>query len=124
VKDVPKIIKPKIQFIHWACWERCLPKKYVIVSTSKNLLKINVEIETTDMSIKCRTDALVNSSATGLFMDSDYIYLNAISTCQLLLPIPVFNVDSSVNEAGKISEVAEVILQYDSHTEHAQFVVT
>jgi hypothetical protein len=124
VKDVPKVIKPKIELICWACWEQCLPKKYVIVSTSENSLKIDVEIETTDTSVKHQTDALVDSGATGLFMDSDYVCLNAISTCQLSLPILVFNVDGSVNEAGEISEVVEVILWYDSHVECAQFVVT
>jgi hypothetical protein len=57
-------------------------------------------------------------------MDSEYVHANAINTCQLLLPIPVFNVDSSANEVGEIREVAEVILQYDGHVEHAQFAVT
>jgi hypothetical protein len=48
-------------------------------------------------------------------MDTDYIHLNAISTCQLSLPIPVFNVDGSANEAGEISEVAEVLEQAILH---------
>jgi hypothetical protein len=92
-------------------WEQCLPKKiYIIASTSKNSLKIDVEIETMDTSVKCQTNALVNSSTTGLFMDSDYVHSNAISTCQLLLPIPVLNIDGSANDAGEIWEVAEVIL--------------
>jgi hypothetical protein len=67
VKDVPKIIKPKFEFICQVCWERRLPKKYIIVSTSKNSLKIDVEIETMDTGVKHRTDALVDSGATGLF---------------------------------------------------------
>jgi hypothetical protein len=85
-------------------------KIYIIVSTSENLLKLDVEIETTDMSVKRRTNALVDSSTTGLFMDSEYVHANAINTRQLSSPIPVFNIDSSVNEAGEIREVAEVIL--------------
>jgi hypothetical protein len=85
-------------------------KIYIIVSTSKNLLKLDVEIETTDMRVTCRTNALVNSSTTGLFMDSEYVRANAINTCQLSSPIPVFNIDSSANEVGEIREVAEVIL--------------
>jgi hypothetical protein len=85
-------------------------KKNIIMSTSENLVKLDVEIETMDMSVKHRANALVDSGATGLFMDLDYVCLNAINTCQLLLPIPAFNVDGSVNEAGEIREVAEVIL--------------
>jgi hypothetical protein len=57
-------------------------------------------------------------------MDSEYVCANAINTCQLSSPIPVFNVDGSGNEAGEIREVSEVILQYDGHTECAQFSVT
>jgi hypothetical protein len=53
VKDVPKIIEPKFKFIRQLRWERCLPRKYIIASTSENLLKIDVEIETTDTSVKC-----------------------------------------------------------------------
>jgi hypothetical protein len=75
-----------------------------------------VEIETTDMSVKHQTGALVDSGATGLFMDTDYICLNTISTHQPSSPIPVFNVDGSANEAGEISEVADVILRYDGDT--------
>jgi hypothetical protein len=53
VKDIPKIIKPKIKFICWVRWEQHLPKKYIIALTSENSLKIDVEIETMDMSVKC-----------------------------------------------------------------------
>jgi hypothetical protein len=123
-KDMQKIKQPKIEIIHQMCWERCLPKKYIIVLTSKNSLKLDVEIETMDTSITCRTNALVDSSATRLFMDSEYVHVNTINTCQLSLPIPVFNIDGSANEAGEIREVAEVILQYDGHAECAQFAVT
>jgi hypothetical protein len=120
-KDMQKIIQPKIEIICQMRWERRLPKKYIIVLTSENLLKLDVEIETMDTSVKHRTNALVNSGATGLFMDSEYVHANAINTHQLSSPIPVFNVDGSANEAGEIREVAEVILRYDGHAECAQF---
>jgi hypothetical protein len=109
-KDMQKIKQPKIKIICQMCWEQCLPKKYIIALTSENSLKLDVEIETMDTSITCRTNALVNSGTTGLFMDSEYVCANTINTCQLSLPILVFNIDGSVNEAGEIREVAEVIL--------------
>jgi len=34
-----------------------------------------------------------------------------------LYPIPVFNIDSSLNEAGEISEMVDVLLQYSIHLE-------
>jgi len=34
-----------------------------------------------------------------------------------LYPIPVFNIDSSLNEAGEISEMVDILLQYSTHLE-------
>lgn len=124
VKAVQKINKPKGEFIQRASWEKRLLRKYVIASTSENSLNIDVEIEIAETSIKRRTNAIVDSGATGLFMDSEYVCQNAISTRQLSSTIPVFNVDGSPNEAGEIREVADVILRYDGHAECAQFAVT
>ena len=38
-------------------------------------------------------------------------------------PIPVYNVDRTLNEAGSISEVWDTVLQYHDHTECAMFAV-
>ena len=40
------------------------------------------------------------------------------------LAVPVFNVDGTANTAGSISEVAELILRYEGHSERALFSVT
>jgi hypothetical protein len=39
-------------------------------------------------------------------------------------PIPVFNVDGTANMKGSISEVAELLLRYNGHSERALFCVT
>jgi hypothetical protein len=38
--------------------------------------------------------------------------------------IPVFNVDGTPNEAGCISEVVELIIRYEKHSERTLFAVT
>ncbi len=38
--------------------------------------------------------------------------------------IPVYNVDGSANQNGAISEVAELLLRYNGHSERALFCVT
>jgi hypothetical protein len=43
---------------------------------------------------------------------------------KLKLPIPVFNVDGTANTEGSISEVAELLLHYNGHSERALFCVT
>jgi predicted aspartyl protease len=68
--------------------------------------------------------ALVDCGATGLFIDREYVKSNRLPTRKLSRSIPVFNVDGTANEAGSISEVVELIIQYDGHSERALFSVT
>ena len=59
----PKIRKPK--------WEKMLPKAYIIVSAeeSSNSLKLKVKIETTNTAHKKSVTTLVDSGATGEFIN-------------------------------------------------------
>jgi hypothetical protein len=70
------------------------------------------------------TTALLDSGATGLFVNADFMKRNQLTTKPLSQPIPVYNVDGSPNEAGSISEVVEVVLRYRDHSEQATFAVT
>jgi hypothetical protein len=42
----------------------------------------------------------------------------------LTKPIPVYNVDGTANDAGMITDVADVILHYANHSERMQLAVT
>jgi hypothetical protein len=61
---------------------------------------------------------------TGCFIDVKWAQSNNVPTCPLTNPIPVYNVDGIANEAGMIVEITDMILRYDSHSEHTQFAVT
>jgi hypothetical protein len=89
-----------------------------------NSLYLQAEIESTDTQWKQAVRALVDSGATGLFIDSEYIKWNQILTKKLAQPIPMYNIDGSANMDGSIMEVAELLLQYNGHTERALFCVT
>ena len=106
--------------------EKRLPKKLSIgaAEVGPNSLYLRVEIESTDNQRKYGVRALVDSGATGLFIDQEYVKSNQIPTTKLLKPIPVFNVDGSANTEGSISEVAELLLRYNGHSERALFCVT
>src|SRR3981189_1064915 len=121
----PSPSPPKVAQIRLANWECRLPKRFVIATTpSDNLLNIDVEIETTDTAMKRNTSALVDCGATGLFVDTEYVRSNNLSTRRLTTPIPVYNVDGTTNEAGAITEIADIILRYKGHAERTQFAVT
>ena len=83
-----------------------------------------MEVESTENQRKYGIHALVDSRATGLFIDWEYVKSNQIPTRKLSNPVPVRNVDGTANMAGASSEVAELILQYNGHSKRALFCVT
>jgi predicted aspartyl protease len=89
-----------------------------------NSLYLRVEIESTDNQQKYGVRALVDSGATSLFIDQKYVKSNQIPTTKLPQPILVFNVDGTANMEGSISEVAELLLRYNGHSERALFCAT
>jgi len=126
VKAIQEPQPPKHgKLIHLANWEHRLPRKYVVASTpSANSLDIDVEIETTDTSVKRCTKSLVDCGAMGLFMDTEWACANNVTTHTLTWPIPVYNIDGTPNEGGAIRKITDVILRYNGHAERTQFTIT
>jgi hypothetical protein len=77
-----------------------------------------------DTAMKCNTSALVDCGATSPFVNTEYVSSNNISTHHLTTPILVFKVDGTANEAGAITEIADIILHYKGHAERTQLAVT
>src|SRR3981189_2652813 len=127
VKVVPQPSPPpqKVARIRLANWECRLPKKFIIATTpSENSLHIDVEIEMTDTTMKRNVNARAGCGAPRLFADTEYVRSNNLSTRRLTTPIPVYNVDGTANEAGAITEIADIILRYKGHAERTQLAVT
>ena len=65
-------------------WERCLPVSLVIdmleEKRSARSLKLKVELEATDTGEVKSVSALLDSGATGMFIDRDYVKNNRLST--------------------------------------------
>jgi hypothetical protein len=74
-------------------------------------LLVDVEIKSTDTAVKRCTQALIDCGATGCFIDIEWAKLNNIPTRPLSKPIPVYNVDGTANDAGAITDIADVILR-------------
>jgi predicted aspartyl protease len=87
-------------------------------------LAVKVEIESMDTAVKRYTQALIDCGATGCFIDIEWAKLNNIPTRPLTNLIPVYNVDGTANDAGTITDIADVILRYETHSECTQLAVT
>jgi hypothetical protein len=69
-------------------------------------------------------DALVNCGATGDFIDEGFVERTKIPTQNLAQPIPVYNVNGSLNEASSITKVANMVMTYKGHSEQILLAVT
>jgi hypothetical protein len=85
---------------------------------------VNVEIESTDTAVKRCTQALIDCSATGCFIDIEWANLNDIPTHTLSKLIPVYNIDGTANDNCAITDTADMILHYENHSEHTQLAIT
>ena len=122
----PSITTPVTPKVRKSKWEKALPEKLTIaavegISTSLNL---KVEIETTDTAEKKSVVALLDSGATGEFIDRQYAKSCWLNLLKLTRPIPVYNVDGSPNEAGSITEAVTLLLRYKNHSEQTTFCIT
>jgi len=68
--------------------------------------------------------ALLDYGATRSFINRDFVCSKETNTWTLSRNIPVFNVDSSPNEAGQISEVVDVVLCYKIHSKRMLLAVS
>jgi len=82
-----------------------------------------VEIGTTDTSELHSIEALLDCGATGSLIDRDFVRSKGMNPWTLSHNILIFNVDSSPNEAGQISEVMDVVLRYKTHSERMLLAV-
>jgi hypothetical protein len=86
-------------------------------------LAVDVEIESTDMAVRRCTQALIDRGAMGCFIDIEWAKLNNIPTRPLTNPIPVYNVDGTANDTGMITDITDIILRYENHSERTQLAV-
>jgi hypothetical protein len=87
-------------------------------------LAVDIEIESMDTAVRRCTQALIDCGTKGCFIDIEWAKLNNIPMHPLTKPIPVYNVDGTTNDASMITDITDIILQYDNHSEHTQLAVT
>ena len=88
--------------------ERRLPKRLVIAYTSvlSSSLTLKVELESTTDATTVSTDVLADTGASSMgYLDSAFVSRSRLPTWRLLHPIPVYNVDGTLNEAGSVTHV-------------------
>src|SRR5260221_13361891 len=91
------------------CYHLQSPSIYVL-SKSACTLNMSVELQTTTSLHSISTSALLNSGATGMFVNQAPAQKHKLETCPLPNPGPVHKVNGTPNKNGSITEEAKVIL--------------
>jgi len=123
--DTPSPNPPVPALLCKSKWEKRLLKLLVISTLDMRgtSLLLPVEIGTMGISKLHSIKALLDCGATGSFINRDFVCSKGMNTWTLSCNIPVFNIDSSSNKAGQISEVVDVVLQYKTHSERMLLAV-
>ena len=87
-------------------------------------IMIPIHLKTTDTLEEVNSEAMVDSGATGDFIDEEFVERAKLPTRRLSAPVPVYNVDGSLNEAGSIDRVVDVLMTYERHSERILLAVT
>jgi hypothetical protein len=84
------------------------------------ILKINIITKNKNIAV----DALLDSGANGIFIDTEWAKFPRIPLKPLELVVPVYNVDGTVNLARGIAYTTKLIIDYKGHREKLTADVT
>ena len=111
-------------------WEKKLPLHPTInaLNIHSNVhgifLYLLISLKTTNTSRSFLIHALINSGATGVFINPSFVEKYGLNTHRLSKSVSVYNVNSIPNEVGSIFEVVDMVLQYNTHLEQILLTVS
>src|SRR5258707_7961244 len=100
------------------------PAIYVLSKDSPHSLNVQVEPTSLTSLASVSTSVLLDSRATGMFINQSFVQKHQLETIPLPQPILVCNVNGSLNENGSVMEEVHVTLHFGCHSERAHLAVT
>jgi predicted aspartyl protease len=98
-------------------------KTFIQSAHIEHEVMLKVGLKTVDTHTMVEVDALLDSGATGLFINRTLVKNNGILTHKLEHPITVYNINGTVNRGGSITEEVNLIMSHQGHKERAVFEV-
>src|SRR5258705_6925210 len=100
------------------------PTIYILSKTSPCSLNIQVKLTSLTSLTSISTSALLDSRATGMFINRSFVQKHQLETTSLPQPILVCNINGSPNENRSVTEEVHVTLRFGHHSERAHLAVT
>src|SRR5260221_7820296 len=95
------------------------PTIYILSKNFPCSLNIQVDLTSPTSLASVSMSALLDSGATGMFINRSFMQKHQLETTPLPQPILVCNVDSSPNENGSVMEEVHVTLHFGCHSKRA-----
>lgn len=111
----------QINVVHRQPRERKL--RTTTIGNGARSLIIPIQAKTLDTGQACKVQALIDSGATGSFIDTTFLKSQHWNTRELEFPISVINVDGTTNSSGKITEAIDLTITFEEHREKMTFCV-
>src|SRR5258708_7046407 len=99
------------------------PAIYVLSKNSPRSLNIQVKLTSLTSLASVSMSALLDSGATGMFINWSFMQKHQLKTTPLPQPVLVCNVNSSPNENGSVMEEVHITLHFGHHSERAHLAV-
>src|SRR5258706_226612 len=99
------------------------PAIYVLSKNSPHSLNIQVELTSLTSLTSISTSVLLDSRATGMFINWSFMQKHQLETTPLPQPILMCNIDGSPNENGSVMEEVHITLHFGCHSERAHLTV-
>src|SRR5260221_7968793 len=101
-----------------------LPAIYVLSKNSPCSLNIQVKLTSLTSLASISMSALLDSGATGMFINWSFMQKHQLETTPLPQPVLICNVDGSPNENGSVMEEVHVTLHFGCHSKRVHLTVT
>src|SRR6266446_10443080 len=88
------------------------PPIYILSKNSPHSLNIQVELTSLTSLTSISMSALLDSGATGMFINQSFMQKHQLETTPLPQPVLVCNVNSSPNENGSVMEEVHITLHF------------
>src|SRR6266436_3740651 len=99
------------------------PTIYVLSKNSPHSLNIQVKLTSLTSLTSISTSVLLDSGATGMFINQSFMQKHQLETTPLPQPVLMCNVDSSPNENGSVMEEVHITLHFRHHSKRAHLTV-
>lgn len=78
---------------------------------------MRVVVKTVDTGEMVQLSALVDSGATGMFVDEQFVKEQGWNLDEVSRPIPIFNIDGTLNASGNVKHTIDLVLEIQGHRE-------